>query len=176
MHQPAIASEHLYLHRRMRRRLPRSLGRGAIAMCLVFVACASEGPPPKVGMSPQARQMQDRLGGTFQDCGQFDEPRHDQSCRLRRVEECVISALQACRPAHGTHQFWTEEGDPVRVDYFTYTDQGACQLMLVEDRSADPIGKTGVTRKVCRSHTWQAQPGKPSCELLSFSDCSAPKH
>lgn len=149
---------------------------GALALSVALLACASEQPPPNVGMSPQARHMQDRLGGTFQDCGEFDEPLHDQSCRLRPVEECMISALDACRAAHGVHVFRTEEGDPVRVDYFAYVDQGACRLMLVEDRSADPIGKTGVTEKVCRSHSWQPQPDRQSCQLLSFSECSPPKH
>jgi hypothetical protein len=147
----------------------------ALGACLALMACAAEQPPPRVAMGNAARHMQDRIGATFQDCGEFDEPRRDQSCRLRRVEECMISALDACRPAHGAHVFWTEEGDPVRVDYFSYTDRGACRLMLVEDRSADPIGKTGVSEKVCAAHSWQPQPGRDSCELLSVSNCSPPE-
>ncbi len=176
MQQRTKASEHLYLHRRQRRVVPAIMGQVAVGLGLVLMACASQQPPPKVGMSDQARHMQDRIGSAFQDCGEFDEPRDDQSCRLRRIEECVISALDACRAAHGAHTFWTAEGDPVRVDYFVYTDQGACRLMLVEDRSADPIGKTGVSEKVCAKHSWQPQTDKESCELLSLSECSPPRH
>lgn len=172
MQQSKRAREHLSLHRHLRRKLSRV----ALALGLALLACASEQPPPKVAMSDQARHMQDRIGSTFEDCGEFDEPRDDQSCRLHPIQVCLISALDACRSAHGAHTFWTAEGDPVRVDYFVYVDQGACRLMTVEDRSADPIGKTGVTEQVCTKHTWQPQPDQASCELLSLTDCAPPKH
>lgn len=143
---------------------------------LVLVACGGSQPPAKLPMNSTAERVNDSAGTTVEDCGEFDEPRDDNTCRLKRIEECVVNALDACRPAHGTHVYYTAEGDPVRVDFFSLPENGACKLVTVTDRSHDPVGKFGVNEEVCEHHEWKSEGGRDSCELLSLSGCAPHKH
>ncbi len=141
-----------------------------------LVACGGSQPPAELPISSTAQRVQDSAGTTVEDCGEFDEPRGDSTCRLKRIEECVMNALEACRPAHGTHVSFTGEGDPVRVDYFALTENGACKLVTVTDRSRDPIGHKPVVEEECRRHEWKPDGMREGCELLSLSECAPHKH
>lgn len=136
-----------------------------------FVACG--GPPPKTpekAASSAVARWQKRLG-TVTECGQAVRPRGDESCSLQPIHECLHDALEACRPAHGTHLYSTSEGDPVRVDYFVAPEKGACLFVVVEDKSADPVGNKGVVEQECRTTSWRPQPDAPGCQALAPVDC-----
>lgn len=147
-----------------------------LVAALALSGCGGNQPLPQLPINATAQHVKDSAGTTVEDCGEFDEPRDDNSCRLKRIEECVITALDACRPAHGTHTYFTGEGDPVRVDYFSVTENGACKLVTVTDRSKDPVGHKGVTEEECKHHEWQPDAMREGCELLSLSECAPRKH
>ena len=131
------------------------------------------GPPPRTpskAASSAVERWQKRLG-TVTECGEAVRPRGDESCSLQPVHECLHDALQACRPAHGTHLYSTAEGDPVRVDYFVAPENGACVFVVVEDKSADPVGNKGVIEQACRTTSWRPQPDAPGCQALAPVDC-----
>lgn len=145
-----------------------------LSVSSLLAACAGSGAPiPARNQSQVAREIELRLGDGTRDCGESVRSLDDRSCSLQRVHECLHSALESCAPARGVHLFSSPEGDPIRQDLFVVKERGSCSLVVVEDRGADPVAKTGVTARACRTATWRPQADAPGCQTLEPLDCAA---
>jgi len=117
--------------------------------------------------------MKRSAGPGVQDCGEAPESREEDQCRIKPVGECLAAALKACRPAVGVRSYFASEGDPIRVDMLVLSDgRGGCDLMVVEDRSADPLAgkKPEVSR--CDSIGWKPHPYIEDCEDVVPEGCN----
>jgi hypothetical protein len=126
---------------------------------------------PRLPPSATAERVKKSLGRAPQSCGEAVQGIDDRSCRMLSVFECLLSAYEVCRPAYGTHMYATAEGDPIRIDYYVRPANGPCAFMVVEDRSADPVGSKGVQELSCTKIEWKSDPANPSCQALSPLDC-----
>lgn len=141
----------------------------AIALAALVIApgaaCAGEPRRPQVPPSGLVADMKRSAGPGIQDCGEALESREEDQCRVKSVGECLEAALKACRPAFGLRTYFASEGDAIRVDMLVLSDgQGGCDLVVIEDRSADPLAakKPEVTR--CESIAWKAHVAIDDCE------------
>ena len=143
-------------------------GRGFLAVAVLFsLGCASAPPPPEAPPSEVVRDLERTAGATLQSCGEGVESRDDTKCKIGPVMECVKSALDACRPAHGTHVYVAGATETVRVDYFVVQQAGGgCEFVVVEDRASKPLQAV-----VCGDVSWKAHPAIDSCDVLSVSAC-----
>jgi hypothetical protein len=130
-------------------------------------------PPdnPRLPENPTAERARKSLGHGPENCGEAVLPLGDTSCRMQPVFECLLRAYQTCRPAYGTHMFVTSEGDPIRIDYFVKPSAGPCALVVVEDRSADPVGNKGIEERSCSRSEWQPDPANSACQSLAPLEC-----
>jgi len=86
----------------------------------------------------------------------------------------VLAAYKACRPAHASYLYFASEGDEMRVDWIVMVRPGgACDFVVVEDRSADPLGPRKPIDRVCAAVDWKSHPQIEGCELLEPKNCSA---
>lgn len=135
-------------------------------------ACASSPPPRTLSPSSSVERLRRESGPTLQDCGEAQEGRDEEKCKIQPVLACVHAALKSCRAAQGTHQFLAGEGDPVRIDYFVVERPGgACDFVVVEDRTADPLAPRAPSEMSCSGASWKPHPSIPSCEVLEPMGC-----
>jgi len=143
---------------------------GVLAM--VAASCAASPPPRTLSPSDSVERLRREAGPTLQDCGEASEGRDEEKCKIQPVLACVHAALKNCRAAQGTHQFLAGEGDPVRIDYFVVEHPGgACDFVVVEDRSADPLASRRPSEMTCSGVSWKPHPAIPSCEVLEPKGC-----
>lgn len=110
----------------------------------------------------------------IQDCGEVIENTDETRCQTRAVGECVEQAFKACRPAHANYVFYAGEGDSVRIDWIVMVRAGgACDFVVVEDRSADPLAPRTPTPQVCDPPGWKDHPAIKGCEVLDPKNCRA---
>ena len=155
--------------------------RSAFPWLLVGLWACGGGPPPKTGptaadprMPPSdtVARVRQRLGDSAQSCGEAIQGIDHDGCRAQPVLDCVHAAFQAHRPAQGTFMYATAEGDPVRVDYFVVLSGGHARLVVVSDRSADPVGDKGVDEHECSEVRWGEHAERPGCQTLLPERCS----
>jgi hypothetical protein len=147
----------------------------AAALGLVLApGCGSEPRRPAVAPSPVVEDLRRSAGVGLQDCGEARESREEDQCRVKSVGECVQAALKACRPAHGLRTYFASEGDAIRVDWLVLSDgQGGCDLVVVEDRSADPLAAKKPQVSRCKGFVWKAHEAIEGCEAPSPDACRA---
>lgn len=147
---------------------------GAVVLLSVplALACGRSWRPAKTSPSETVLDMRRGAGPGLQDCGEGVENHGETACRVHSVGECIQNALKQCRPAFGSRQFLTSEGDPIRLDWLVLSDgHGGCELVQVEDRSADPLAKKKPRVEKCRSVAWGAHPNIEECEMPSADGC-----
>jgi hypothetical protein len=145
-------------------------------LCAAVVSCASAEKRPITPPSKKVKALRLSAGEGAQDCGEAMESKTDVTCRAQPVGECMIQALKACRPAYGTRSFFTSEGDPIRVDWLVLSDdKGGCELVNVEDRSADPLASKRPSVQTCESLEWTAHESIKNCEVPEGSNCHSRK-
>lgn len=136
-------------------------------LALTAFACGGPERRPNVPTSETVSDMRRNAGVGLQDCGEAIEPRQETACKVHSVGECLAAALKACRPAFGVRQYFTAEGDGVRLDWLVLSDgHGGCDLVNVEDRSADPLAPKKPKITHCTSIVWKSHE--------NISDCEAP--
>lgn len=153
----------------------------ASAAVLATLACAALAPGcggeerrPAVAPGPVVEDLRRSAGPGLQDCGEAQESREESQCRVKSVGECVEAALRACRPAHGLRTYFAAEGDAIRVDWLVLSDgQGGCDLVVVEDRSADPLASKTPSVSRCKKFVWKAHTNIDDCEAPYPDDCRA---
>jgi len=142
-------------------------------------ACASGRSPPNVPPSSAVTELRRSAGPTVQDCGEAVETREEGKCRVQPIFECVKRAHDTCRAAQGTHLFSTDEGDDVRIDYFVRERPGgACDFIVIEDRSQDPLApktpqtQTAVYVQLCARVGWKPHATIPACDVFAPTACA----
>lgn len=125
---------------------------------------------PKLPPSAPAKKLMQEHPNA-RDCGEVVQPLDDDRCDVKRVFDCTMAAFKTCAPAHGVHNYAGPEGDAVRVDYFVLPKGGACEWVIVEDHSQDPLGKKGIVQKACQSAEWVMHHTMPGCEVIEPSEC-----
>jgi hypothetical protein len=146
-----------------------------IAACAA-VSCGGAERVPAVPPSSTVNELRESAGDAVQDCGQAIETKSDTTCKVHPVGECIQAALRDCRAAYGLREYFTAEGDPVRDDWFVLSDgQGGCELVLVEDRSADPLAARKPSLQVCDGIEWKPHDAIASCEMPVLHACHAGK-
>ncbi len=139
------------------------------------VSCGSAERRPAVAPGKTVNDLRDSAGPGMTDCGEAPEVREETSCRVKPMGDCLALALGDCRPGHGVRQYFTDEGDAVRVDWFVLSDgQGGCRLVTVEDRSADPLAPKKPKVQYCKSIGWKAHDRIADCELPTAEGCTDP--
>ena len=147
--------------------------RRLFALGVLAIACGSSRRPPQAPPSPLVDRLRREAGRGIQDCGEAVEKWEEQKCHTRPVGECVLSAYKACRPAHGSYVFFASEGDDMRVDWLVMVKPGgACDFVIVDDRTADPLGPRTPSDKVCSTVDWKAHPQIEGCEILDPKSCT----
>jgi len=145
-----------------------------IAFGASAAACGGAERRPAVPPGSTVKELRRSAGPAAQDCGEATESKTDTECRVHPVGECIQAALAQCRPAYGMRSYFTAEGDAVREDWLVLSDgQGGCELVLVQDRSADPLAPKKPSIQVCEGIEWKAHEHIPSCEAPSFAACHA---
>lgn len=135
-------------------------------------ACGGPERPPNAPASETVLDMRRGAGPGLQDCGEGVEPRGETACRIHPVGECLLTALKECRSAFGVRQYFTAEGDTVRVDWLVLSDgHGGCELVQVEDRSADPLARKKPRVEKCRTIVWRAHESIEGCEMPAADGC-----
>ena len=143
---------------------------------LCVASCGGAERRPNVPPSSRVKELRRAAGATAQDCGEAVESRTDTACRVHPVGECLAAALKDCRPAYGMRSYFTAEGDGVRVDWLVASDgHGGCQVVLVEDRSADPLAAKRPSVQICSGVVWKQHESISSCELPVADGCHAAK-
>lgn len=158
-----------------RRRSVRSMWLAPFALGIV-AACAGEIRRPNVPTSETVARLRRGAGAGLQDCGEAIEPKGETACKIHSVGECLQAALGQCRAAYGVRQFFTAEGDAIRLDWLVLSDgHGGCEVVTVEDRSADPLAskKARVTR--CQSIAWREHEDIEGCERFEAEGCREDK-
>jgi hypothetical protein len=125
---------------------------------------------PRLPPSRTAQRVLASLGHAPQSCGEHVQPLGDRSCRMQPVLECLLQAYEVCRPAYGTHMYATAEGDPIRVD-FAVKSGGGCAFIVVEDKTADPVGRKEVQEFECKKVEWKPDPANTACQTLLPLQC-----
>jgi hypothetical protein len=141
-------------------------------------ACGGEPRRPNVPPSRLVADMKRSAGPGIQDCGEAHESREEEQCRIKPVGDCLDAALKACRPAFGLRTYFASEGDPVRADLLVLSDgHGGCDLVVVEDRSADPLAAKKPQVSRCQVIAWKPHTAIEHCEDPVPDDCKkdAPK-
>jgi hypothetical protein len=145
----------------------------AIGALGIASACASRPPPPNVPPSSAVTELHRTAGPTVQDCGEAVETRDEDKCRVQPIFDCVKRAHDACRAAQGTHLFSTDEGDAVRVDYFVRERPGgACDFIVIEDRSRDPLAPKTPQLQICAQVGWKPHATIPACDVFAPTACA----
>lgn len=126
---------------------------------------------PRLPPSATAQRVLKSLGPAPQSCGEAVQGLDDRSCRMQPVFECLLSAFEVCRPAYGTHMYSTAEGDPIRVDYYVKPGDGRCAFVVVDDKTADPVGRKEVQELECRKIEWKPDPAIDDCQTLQPLEC-----
>ncbi len=126
---------------------------------------------PRMPPSAVAARVQKSLGDAPQNCGEAVQGRDDRSCRVQPVFECLLQAYEVCRPAYGTHMYSTAEGDPIRVDYYVRPSGGPCSFLVVDDKTADPVGRKEVQEIECKKIEWKPDPALDNCQVLQPLEC-----
>jgi hypothetical protein len=65
--------------------------------------------------------------------------------------KCIEAAMSKCQAAHFLKGIWTLEGTAAFLDYFVVPLQKACDLVVIEDYSADYWGGCKIGRRRCPS-------------------------
>ncbi|HVU05565.1 MAG TPA: hypothetical protein VHE30_27645 [Polyangiaceae bacterium] len=139
-------------------------------------ACGGEERRPNVPASGTVTDLRRSGGDAVQDCGESSESRTETACRIHPVGECLLSALKACRPAYGVRSYFTSEGDPIRYDWLVLSDgHGGCEVVTVEDKSADPLARKEPKVSHCKAIVWKHHESIPDCEAPVADDCSVEK-
>ena|SRR5260221_9881220 len=149
-----------------------------LGAALAFVSCggSAERRSPNVPAGTRVQELRRTAGDSAQDCGDAVESKGDTTCRVHPIGECLSAALKGCRPAYGMRSYFTPESDGVRIDWLVLQDRhGGCNLVVVEDRSADPLAPKTPTVKTCTSISWKAHESVPGCEAPIPDGCSAAK-
>jgi hypothetical protein len=144
---------------------------------IILVSCGGGAERhPNVPPSSKVKELRHAVGESARDCGEALESRKETTCGARPVGECLAAALKACRPAYGTRSFFTAEGDAVRVDWLVASDgHDGCHLVLVEDRSADPLASKRPSVQVCHTVAWKPHESIRGCEVPVPDGCLAAK-
>jgi hypothetical protein len=143
------------------------------ALGVLAFSCGSTRRPPEAAPSPLVEKLRRDAGRGVQDCGEAVENWEEQRCHTRPVGECVLSAFKACRPAHGSHVFFASEGDDMRVDWIVMVRSGgACDFVLVEDHTRDPLGPKQPIERVCSTVDWKSHSQIEGCEVLDPKNCA----
>jgi hypothetical protein len=157
---------------------------GLALLAALAAGCGGSSPntdPPRDPMRPSARDPRlppsattqrviANLGAAPQSCGEAVQGLGDRSCRMQPVFECLLRAYEVCRPAYGTHMYATAEGDPIRVDY-AVKPGGACAFIVIDDRTADPVGRKEVQELECKKIEWKPDPANTACQTLLPLEC-----
>jgi len=155
------------------RRISAALA-GPLACVVLASGCGAEARRPAVAPSQVVEELRRSAGVGVQDCGEALESREEEQCRVKSVGECIQSALKACRPAHGLRTYFASEGDAIRVDWLVLSDgKGGCDLVMVEDRSADPLASRKPTVARCEGLVWKAHERIEACEAPTPDACRA---
>jgi hypothetical protein len=125
---------------------------------------------PRLPPSATTQRMLASLGHAPQNCGESVQGLGDRSCRMQPVFECLLQAFEVCRPAYGTHMYATAEGDPIRVDYAVKAG-GPCAFVVVDDKTADPVGRKEVQELECKKVEWKPDPANTACQTLLPLGC-----
>lgn len=158
-----------------RRRCVSSMLPLPFAVC-VAAACAGEQRRPNVPTSEIVADFRRSAGSGVQDCGEAIEPKGETACKIHSVGECLQAALRECRAAYGVRQFFTAEGDAVRLDWLVLSDgHGGCDVMTVEDRSADPLAPKKPRISRCQSIAWREHEDIEGCERFEADGCREDK-
>ncbi|MBK7584011.1 MAG: hypothetical protein IPI67_27920 [Myxococcales bacterium] len=151
-----------------------------LLLCSVFACGGAQHVPdgrptaadPRMPPSGTVVRVRERLGDSPQACGEAVEGIDSEGCRAQPVLECIHAAFEANRPAQGTHMYATAEGDPVRVDYFVIVSSGHPTLVVVTDRTADPVGDKAVEEQECLDARWSEHSTPPACQALVPGRCT----
>jgi hypothetical protein len=127
---------------------------------------------PRMPPSAVAQRVLKSLGDAPQNCGEAVQGLDDRSCRMQPVHECLLRAFEVCRPAYGTHMYATAEGDPIRVDYYVRPSSGPCAFLVVDDKTADPVGRKEVQELECKKIEWKPDVANPDCQTLQPLECT----
>ncbi len=167
----------------MKRTLASAL---ALTLCSALLSACGGGSsnidPPRDPMRPSARaprlppsatadRVKKSLGPAPQHCGEAVQGLGDRTCRMQPVFECLLRAYEVCRPSYGTHMYSTAEGDPVRVDYYVRPTAGPCMFVIVDDKTADPVGRKAVQELECQKVEWKPDAANPDCQTLQPLGC-----
>jgi hypothetical protein len=126
---------------------------------------------PRLPPSQTAQRVLKSLGAAPQNCGEAVQGLDDRSCRMQPVFECLLQAFEVCRPAYGTHMYSTAEGDPIRVDYYVKPSAGPCRFVVVDDKTADPVGRKEVQELECSKIEWKPDVVNTACQTLQPLGC-----
>jgi len=147
---------------------------GAFACAVLASGCGAEARRPVVAPSQVVEELRRSAGPGMQDCGEAQESREEAQCRVKSVGECIQAALSACRRAYGLRTYFAAEGDAIRVDWLVLGDgKGGCDLVVVEDRSADPLASKKPTVTRCKGFVWKAHESIEACEAPTPDACRA---
>jgi hypothetical protein len=162
---------------RNRRPIPQAILLGVVVVVFaagtaLLAGCGGEARRPAVAPSTTVEELRRSAGVGLLDCGQAMESREEEQCRVKSVGECIQAALKDCRPAQGLRTYFASEGDAIRVDWLVLSDgKGGCDLVVVEDRSADPLASKKPSVSRCKGFVWKAHESIDGCEAPRPDDC-----